>query len=126
MRPTDVVALVAYVHELQPAQRVSEYTPDAWHDVLADVPATLQQARDAAARVARRQTWISPGEIRGELRRVIRPRPQSKVLALPSRFESDEERAERIRRGAGRCREVLKAREKSRTLPDQTTEGDQQ
>lgn len=106
MKPSDVVALVAYVHELVPAQRVSEYTPDAWHDVLGDVPASLTEARQAAARVARRSTWIAPGEVRGELTRLIRP-GRSNHLALPSRFESDEDRAARISRGAAMARRAL-------------------
>lgn len=107
MKPSEVVALVAYVHQLQPAQRMDEYTPDAWHDVLADVPATLEQARQAAAKVARRSTWIAPGEIRGELTRLIRPGKHSDALALPSRFESSEGRAARNARWVQRCRQML-------------------
>lgn len=116
MKPSEVVALVALVHEIQPAQKVSEFTPDAWHDVLAPLPATFEQAREAVARVARRSTWISPSDVYGELLRILPPQQRRTApRALPSRFETDEERAARIRRGAALCRATL-----ARTSPPTT------
>lgn len=110
MRHTDIVALVAYVTQLNPAQKFDEFTADAWADVLGDLPADLDTARQATARVARRLTWISPGEIRSELLTMTRPsaiRSQAPALEGPSKFEPDEDRAERIRRGAAKVRAEL-------------------
>jgi hypothetical protein len=87
MRGTDVAVLVAFVAELQPAQRFSEYTPDAWAMVLADVPADLETAKAAVVRLAKRSTWFTPGEVRTEIRKAI---PPSQLLApAPARKELD-------------------------------------
>ncbi|SFY52098.1 zinc finger domain-containing protein [Streptomyces sp. F-1] len=64
MTPDETVVLARYVRALCPQQKFDEYTPDAWHDVLGDLP--LDAARTAAAAVARRQPFVSPAEIRGE------------------------------------------------------------
>jgi hypothetical protein len=64
MKPEETVVLARYVRALCPQQRFDEYTPDAWHDVLGDLP--LDGARTAAATVARRQPWVSPAEIIAE------------------------------------------------------------
>lgn len=110
MRDTEIVAIVAYVSQLNPAQKVDEYTADAWADVLRDVPADMGTAKLAVVRIARRQQWISPGEVRKEIRSMLRPvdleRPAD-ARALPSRFESDEDRSERIRRGVAAVRAEL-------------------
>ncbi|WP_108990408.1 zinc finger domain-containing protein [Streptomyces coelicoflavus] len=62
MTPDETVILARYVRALCPQQKFDEYTPDAWHDVLGDLP--LDGARAAAATVARRQPFVSPAEIR--------------------------------------------------------------
>jgi hypothetical protein len=67
MTPDETVILARYVRALCPQQKFDEYTPDAWHDVLADWP--LGAARAAAAAVAKRQPFISPAEIIGEIRK---------------------------------------------------------
>ncbi|MFE0104533.1 hypothetical protein [Streptomyces sp. NPDC059009] len=61
MNPEEAVVLARYVRALCPQQRFDEYTPDAWHDLLA--PFGLDEARQAAMRVARRQPFVSPAEI---------------------------------------------------------------
>jgi hypothetical protein len=73
MREVDVVVLTRLVAELKPAQRFTDHTPDMWAKVLADVPATLEEATEAAIRVARRSTWIDPGELRHEIRKALPP-----------------------------------------------------
>lgn len=114
MNSREVVALLALIHEVQPAQKISEYTPDAWHDVLKPLPATLVEAREAVARVARRSTWISPSDVYGELLRILPPQQQRTApRALPSRYESDADRAARIRRGAALCRAELERRKQA-------------
>lgn len=67
MTPNETVMLARYVKALCPQQKFDEYTPDAWHDVLADY--ALADARPAAAAVARRQPFVSPSEIIDEIRK---------------------------------------------------------
>lgn len=66
MNRQEVVALARYVKACCPAQAIDEYTPDAWHDLLGDLG--LEACRQAAARVARRQPFVAPAEIRAEVR----------------------------------------------------------
>ncbi|MPY47085.1 zinc finger domain-containing protein [Streptomyces acidicola] len=67
MTPDETVVLARYVRALCPGQKFDEYTPDAWHDVLADF--ALTDARAAAAAVARKQPFVSPAEIIAEIRK---------------------------------------------------------
>lgn len=66
MTPAEAVVLTRYVKALCPQQKIDTYTPDAWHDLLGDLP--LGEARAAAAAVARRQPFVSPSEIITEIR----------------------------------------------------------
>lgn len=59
--------LCRYIRALCPQQKFDEYTPDAWADVLSGYQ--LDDARRAAAAVARRQPFVSPSEIIAEIRR---------------------------------------------------------
>lgn len=68
MTPSEIVLLVRYVRALCPGQRMDEYTPDAWQDVLAGLD--LDDARCAVAALACRQVFIAPAEIIAEVRRV--------------------------------------------------------
>lgn len=112
MRPTDVVLVVAFVEQMQPAQRFNDYTPDAWSEVLSDVPADLDEARAAVVRLAKRQTWFTPGEIRAEILRAL---PPSALQApAPERAiewraeEANAARIERNRRGAAMAKAAVK------------------
>ena len=67
MNPDETVILARYVRALCPQQKFDEYTPDAWHDVLRDFD--LDEARTAAAAVARQQAFVAPGEIATEVRK---------------------------------------------------------
>lgn len=67
MTPDEVVVLARYVRALCPGQKFDEFTPDAWHDVLADFG--LADSRAAAAAVAKRQPFVSPAEIITEIRK---------------------------------------------------------
>jgi hypothetical protein len=68
MNPSETVMLARYVKALCPQQKFDEYTPDAWHDVLGDF--ALSDARAAAAAVARKQPFVSPAEIIGEIKKI--------------------------------------------------------
>lgn len=66
MTPDETVVLARYVRALCPQQKFDEYTPDAWHDVLGEY--RLADARAAAAAVAKRQPFVSPAEIIGQIK----------------------------------------------------------
>ena len=66
MNRQEAVALTRYVKACCPQQAIDEYTPNAWHDLLGDLD--LAVCRQAAARVARRQPFVAPAEIRAEVR----------------------------------------------------------
>lgn len=66
MNRQEAVALTRYVKAYCPQQAIDEYTPDAWHDLLGDLD--LDTCRQAAGRVARRQPFVAPAEIRAEVR----------------------------------------------------------
>jgi hypothetical protein len=98
MNRQEVTALVAYVTQLNPGQQFDAYTADAWHDVLGDVKATFDQAREATAAVAKRERWIYPSAIREELKAILRaanPPPPAPALEAPSKYEPNEDRHER-------------------------------
>ncbi|NUS22715.1 MAG: hypothetical protein HOV92_00605 [Streptomyces sp.] len=68
MNSQEAAVLCRYVRALCPQQKFDEYTPDAWHDVLNEY--LLDEARTAAATLARRQAFVAPGEIATEIKRV--------------------------------------------------------
>ncbi|NJP71921.1 hypothetical protein [Streptomyces sp. C1-2] len=71
MQPEEVVVLARYVHALCPAQKIDQYTPDAWCDVFDEVPQySLADCREGAARVAKRQPFVAPAEIIAEVRKI--------------------------------------------------------
>jgi len=68
MTPEETVVLARYVRAMYPQTRLDEFTPDAWHDVLA--PYGLEDARAAVVQhVQRGNAFISAGEIVTEIRR---------------------------------------------------------
>lgn len=75
MNEEETVVLARYVKALCPQQKFDEFTADAWHDVLGDF--SLIDARSAAAAVARRQPFVSPAEIIGEIKRLRGDRADS-------------------------------------------------
>lgn len=112
MKPTDVVVVVAFVAQMQPAQKFNDFTPDAWSEVLADVPADLDMARAAVVRLAKRQMWFTPGEVRTEILRALRP--SDLTAPAPERAiewraeEANAARIERNRRGAAMAKAAVK------------------
>lgn len=110
MNRQEVTALVAYVTQLNPGQQFDAYTADAWHDVLGDVQATFDQAREATAAVAKRERWIYPSAIREELKAILRqanPPPRAAAIEAPSKYETYEDRSERIARNKAKVQVVL-------------------
>lgn len=118
---TDVVRLVAYVTQVQPAQQVDEYTPDAWFDILRDMSATFDQLRAATAEVAKRERWIYPSAIREELTTILRaakPDPPAPAIAQKRAWETCEDRPQRVADGLALVRPVLEAIEAKRIAED--------
>ncbi|MBC6456356.1 hypothetical protein [Actinomadura sp. HBU206391] len=80
MTPSDSVLLVQYVKALCPQQKIAEYTPDAWFDVLARYPlADCQQA--VQNRVSAGHAFVAVGEIIGEVKRIRANRLSDSVRA---------------------------------------------
>jgi hypothetical protein len=72
MNHTETIELTRYVQALCPAQKLDQYSADAWHDVLGDLP--LGVAKKAAASCARLKPFVAPSEIIGaafRLRRAV-------------------------------------------------------
>lgn len=67
MIATESLALTRFVRAACPQQKFDEYTPDAWHELLADLE--FADCKTAAVELARRQPFVSPAEIRAEVRR---------------------------------------------------------
>lgn len=99
MTPTETVMLTRYVAACCPQQAIDDYTPDAWYDLLGDLDAA--DCRQAAATVARRQPFVSPAEIRAEVRRVRNDRLAREIVPAPPPGLTDE---------PGRYRAALYAR----------------
>lgn len=112
MKRTAVADLVAYVTQIQPAQKVDAYTADAWWDVLGDLPVEFDAARQAVARLAKRQQWFTPSEIRDEIRAALPPSALAAPAPVRAIMRGDEEQAQdridRNRRGADAVRAAIR------------------
>lgn len=65
MKSTEAAALCRYTKACCPQQKFDEWTPDAWFDLLGDVP--FDAAKAAVIEVAKRQPFVSPAEIRAQV-----------------------------------------------------------
>lgn len=68
MNPNEALLIVQFVQEACPSQKFSEFTPDVWTELLADLDFT--DSRTAAVELTKRQPFIGPHDIRGEVRRI--------------------------------------------------------
>lgn len=103
MKPTETVKLVAVVKALCPAQAIDQFTPDAWHEVLA--PCDLEDCLRAVRELAGRQPYISVSDIATvvrETRRVNASKHRDRVpLADPDDVAAYRAELVRNRRAAG-------------------------
>lgn len=82
MTPEESVLLIRYVRALCPQQKFDEFTPDAWHDILA--PYDLNEIRAAAARHIRAgNAFIAVGEIAAEISKARNDRLDRHTEAEP-------------------------------------------
>lgn len=72
MNPTETVRLTRIVASIAPAQKIDEYTADAWQPVLRDVP--MVDALEAVRRLAQRQPFIATSDIVAEVKVIRRDR----------------------------------------------------
>lgn len=81
MNRTETVALLRIVRAVCPAQKLDEYTPDAWAELLGDL--RLEDCQLALKALGQRQVFIAPAEIRQEVRRIRRDRLERAPLPTP-------------------------------------------
>lgn len=108
MTPGDIARVLAKAAAFD-QRTVGEADVLAWHEALSDLDAS-----DALAAVtrhyARDTARLMPAHVRAEARAVRDERRREQVhdvRALPSRFESDDDRADRVRRGIAACARAL-------------------
>ena len=94
MNSREAVLLVRYVRALCPSQKIDEFTPDAWFDILAAYD--LDACRSACAALAHRQPFIAPSEIITEVRRERRARLENFAYEPPP-VEQDPRYIQRLR-----------------------------
>lgn len=68
MTPAESLALVRIVRAACPSQKLDEFTPDVWHGLLEDL--RFDDCRAGVMALAKRQPFLSPAEIRLEVRRI--------------------------------------------------------
>lgn len=81
MNSQEATVLCRYVKALCPQQKFDEFTADAWGDVLRGY--RLDDAREAAARIAKRQPFIAPSEIATEIATIRAGRTHDFVYEPP-------------------------------------------
>lgn len=72
MTPTEAVILCRFARSICPQQHFDEFTPDAWGEVLGNL--RLVDCKEALVELATKQPFVSPAEIRTEVRRIRRQR----------------------------------------------------
>lgn len=68
LAPSEAVALCRFAKACCPQQAFDEYTPDAWGELLSDL--RFEDCKTALTNVAKRQPFVSPAEIRAEVKRI--------------------------------------------------------
>ena len=85
MTDQEIAALFAVVRAACPAQRAEQLTPDVWAEILDGC--RYQDAAIAVRNLARRQTWIAPGEVYQEIRRIRSARLALVPALVPNEVE---------------------------------------
>lgn len=98
MTPQETLVITRYIKASCPQQAIDEYTPEAWHDQFRDL--SMEDCRAATAAVIGRQPFVSPSEIRAEVRRIREQRIARSVIEAPPPELADDPRAY--------CRELAK------------------
>lgn len=90
MNRADAIKLCRYVHAATPGQRLDEYTPQAWADILEDLPCGFDDARAAVVAIKRRQVFVDCSDIIAEVRHMQDDRlARNPVQAPPAELLDD-------------------------------------
>jgi len=112
MNEIEIAKLFVTVRAVCPAQKAEDLTPDAWLQILGKY--RIEDAADAVEAVGSRQPWISPGEIKQEIKRIRADRSARIVEPPPNVVEGvrgiDELRALREAIADGRIKDQAEAR----------------
>jgi len=90
MNSQEAAVLCRYVSALCPAQKIDEYSADAWFDMLGDLP--LPIAKLAAVEVAKRQPFVAPADIHtmvGRMRRAVTPHVRAAVETVEGQYPAN-------------------------------------
>lgn len=87
MTPAESLLITRMVRAVCPQQKFDEYTPDAWHKLLEDLP--FADCEAAVVALGRRQPFISPSEIHAEVRRIRAARIAEVPEAVPDADPDD-------------------------------------
>lgn len=111
MTPDETRSILLVLHTAHD-RAVPDGLTDIWANTLGDLDYDL--VRDAALDLIRISPYLPKvAELRERALAIRRERGRARrhdVLALPSRFETDRERAERIHRGVAECRDAISPR----------------
>ena len=91
MNREQTVVLTRLVKAACPQQAMDRYTPDAWHDLLADYD--FDDCRAAMKIIGQRQPFMAPAEIIAEVRRIRNERIARSVIPAPPAGLADDPRA---------------------------------
>ena len=83
----EIAQIIGFVHALCPAQKINEFTPDAWELVLEDFP--FEEARAALKILGQRLRFIAPSDIATEIRHVRNTRTSFAPGTGPVAIEAD-------------------------------------
>jgi hypothetical protein len=82
MTPSETVKLTRLVKAVCPHQAMDEFTSDAWHGILGDLP--LDDCQTAVRIIAGEQRYIAPCDIRATVRQIRNERmARAKIPAPP-------------------------------------------
>lgn len=82
MNPIESLRLTRVVIAACPQQKMDEFTPDIWHEMLEDL--RFEDCREAVVAVGRRQPFISPSEIRKEVQSLRDERIRRAHITVPA------------------------------------------
>jgi hypothetical protein len=110
MMVQEMAVLVRFVRALCPAQKIDEYTPDAWMLVIGDLE--FADAEAAIKKLGRSQPFIAAADIAGEVSKIRAARLASYVETEPDVEDPDNVQAyiEAIRAGRFKAASNIEAR----------------
>lgn len=81
MNAIESLTLTRFVRAVCPQQKFDEYTPDFWFKLLGDL--NFADCEEALIELGKRQTFVSPAEIRAEVKRIRNGRLERAFEDMP-------------------------------------------